>query len=281
MKSQTQFAIRKSWADALNPTSDTSTTSVLAQLLQDGAKEARNQGGKRTNLDGGIVQSIILSKAFADGIARIGAEYRVHPLMPKHRNVTVCRNKWCSSGPYINPGIEPKVLNFTWDEWREKSSELTYGQWQEGAQLFQSYPEPDDLATQWTQLSFPMKRYGYAWSFSTKTVKVATVVLMLHTLIIAIHCFHLLFVGRSYNFASSLGDLIALALNSHPPAALSSTSVAIKKDSNWARRTAVRELQGLEKDKVDRLELVADEDGINSVGDGFLHRRVITGKRYQ
>lgn len=284
MKKLSQFIIRKSWADVLNPTSNTSTTSVLAQLLQDGADEAHKQGGERfdgTNIYGGIIQSIILSKAFAEGIARIGAEFRVHPLTPDQRNITVCRSKWCSSGPYLNPGTKPKIFNGTWSEWRDYAPELGYGQWQEGLQLFRTYPQPDDVATAWTRLSFPMKRYGYAWSFSTKTVKAATAILMLHTFIIAIHCCYLLFTGRSYNFASSLGDLVALALNSQAPAALKSASVASDKGASWARQTTVREYQGREKDGIDRLELVTNEDGVKSLEDGSLHRRIVAGKRYQ
>ena len=284
LKHSNEITIRKDWADALNPVSNTSTTSILAKLLNDGAEVARQQGRSydASLLSQNITYSVMLSKAFADGLSRIGAEYRVNPLFTSQRNITICRHQWCSSGTFDAATIGgPRIFNGTWEEWDGYTTDLNYGARQGDQQLLHSYPKPDDADTVWTRISFPRMRYGYAWSFDTVTVKVATAVLMSHTLIIVLHCCFILYTGRSYNFASSLGDLLALALNSRPPAALESTSVGVNKGKSWARTTAVREFQSLEKDGVDRLEIVANESGTTELGDGDLHRRVIAGKRYR
>ncbi len=229
----------------------------------------------------GTVESIILSKAIADGLARIGSEYRVNPLYSYEREVTVCRNRWCSSGAFVNPGMDPAILNGTVGQYSSYTRDLRTLPWTDEDQLLQSFAEPANVDDVWTKISFPVKRYGYAWSFDTVTIKIATAVLMLHALIIIIHSCVLLFTGRSYAYASSLGELVALAFNSRPPAALRSTSVAIGKGASWARSTAVRESHGQEKDGVDRLQLVVDEGLHTGVENGLLHRRPVAGKRYR
>lgn len=280
------MTIRKDWADALNPISNTTSKPLLAELLQDGANQAVQQFEK-TSKEGGVeflmsVHSSLLSRVVADGLARIGAEYSVNPRTPDQRNVTICRNRWCSSGPYLSPLSKPKICNGTKSEWFNYfATEFRYGYREPDNQLLHSYPEPKDIATSWTRVAFPVKRYGYAWSLEPTTVKIATVVLMLHTLIIIIHCCYLILTGRCYSFASSLGDLVALALNSQQPAAFKSASVGIGKSTSWSRPISVRESQGHEKDAVDRLEMVADEHGVKSVEDASLHRRLVAGKRYQ
>lgn len=283
-KKQYPFTIRKAWADALNPASNTSDTTVLAQLLQDGAAKAgpdpMGDFAPALNFPSSV-QAVILSKAVADGLSRIGAEYRVNPLVSSARNVTVCRNEWCSSGIFVNPPIGPGILNGTVANWNDYFEDFSYGDWPDDEQILHSFSEPENVDSVWTRVSFPVKRYGYAWSSNTVTVKVATAVLMLHVLVIGIHCCFLLITGLSYSYASSLGELIALALNSRPPTVLKSASVAIVKSASWTRPTAVRETPGRQEDAVDRLELVADEDIGESVEKGSLHRRLVAGKRYQ
>lgn len=269
----------------MNPTSDTSSTSLLAQLLQDGTGQADQQIQKPydgTNESFIFGQSNILARAIADGIARIGAEYSLDPLDSNGANVTVCRNQWCSNGPYHIGPLGPEIFNGTSSDWPEYASELSYGN--SGVsdyQFLHSYREPNDIATSWTRITFPIKNYGYAWSLEPTTVKIATAILMLHTLIIIIHCCYLILTGRCYSFASSLGDLLALALNSRQPDAFKSASVAIGRSTSWSRPISVRESQGREKDTVDRLELIADAHGVKSVEDASLHRRPVAGKRYQ
>lgn len=104
--------IRKAWADTLNPINKTSNTSVLAQLLLDGTAEARQQSFETERLTSSA-QANMLSKAIADGLARIGAEYRFEPhLTPfpqdklltvstSDRNLTGCRERQCFKRPLL------------------------------------------------------------------------------------------------------------------------------------------------------------------------------------
>ena len=278
----TAITIRKAWADALNPTSNTSDTSILAQFLRDGAAKAPDNAGYDVTIGkvSGIMEATLLSKAIADGLSRIGAEYRVNPLRGIERNATMCHNGWCSSGPFAIAQSRPTILNSTYSEGREFLGDFAYIDMDESTMLH-SFPEPEDASSVWTRVSFPLSHYGYAWSFNTKTVKIATANLMLHALIIVIHCCFLLVSGRSYFYASSLGDLIALALNSTPPAAMESASVAIRKGASWTRPTAVRETRRRGDMGIDRVEIVTDDDVGESVEKDPLHRRLVPGKRYQ
>lgn len=120
----------------------------------------------------------------------------------------------------MGPGLNPAILNGTVGPYRSYTEDLSNLPWTDGDQLLQSFAEPANVDDVWTRISFPVKRYGYAWSFNTVTIKVATAVLLLHAVIILVHSCVLLFTGRTYAYASSLGELVALAFSSQPPASL-------------------------------------------------------------
>ena len=86
-----------------------------------------------------------------------------------------------------------------------------------------------------------MKRYAYEWICPTVTTKVAVALLILHAIVILVHCCVLDYTGISYSFAGSIG---ALMLNSKPPVILESPSAEVSNGSKWARSTAVRAVYG-------------------------------------
>jgi len=264
--------IRKEWADSLNAADHNSTSTVLANFINDGMRKYKEQElGLAWPAYG---QSVMLSKAVADGLARIGSEYRVNYVV--NRETTICRKGWCSRGPFLNPPLGPSILNGTVAEYDTYYPRLLPNN---TGQILESFPEPADIGDVWTRISFPVKRYGYGWGFGTVTIKVATAVLILHAAIIIIHSCILIFTGRSYSYASSLGELLALAFNSKPPATFKSTSVGISQGSTWARSTAVREDYWKEHE-ADRLKLVV-EDLHKGAEKESLYRRPIVGKRHE
>ena len=103
----TQFPIidiRREWAESLNAATKNSST-VMANLI-DQAMQKFRQGSTGTPVS---TQSKILSMAVADGIARVGAEFKANLGIDKVKscagglsydvgsnNITICRGDWCS-----------------------------------------------------------------------------------------------------------------------------------------------------------------------------------------
>lgn len=146
--------------------------------------------------------------------------------------------------------------------------------------LLRSFPRPSDIDTSWTRISFPVKRYGYGWSLNTAAVKIATGILIAHTVVILAHCLILIVSGFSYSYVGSLGDLVALALNSHAPKSFQSTSVGIARGSTWLQRTAIREI-GEKEYGTSRLAMVIGDDLRGGEVKGLIHRKPVVGRGYE
>jgi len=283
--------IRKDWADSLNAASANSST-VLADLI-DGALQVSHE---QTTKTGEVVdaQSKILSMAVADGLARIGAEYNVNKGIstllqstsgqiydPMNSTITLCRKAWCSQGYFVDNVLGPAILNGTVDDFRASYEMLAYGFWGNvTGNILHSFPEPADIGTSWTQVSFPVHRYGYGWGFNTVAVKVATAVLILHAVIIIAHCCLIIYSGVAYSFIGSLGDLVALALISKPPSKFKSTSVGIARRSTWSQPTMVREV-GAKEYGISRLALTIGGDHEATDEKAIPHRRPVVGRGYE
>lgn len=165
--------IRKGWTDSLTAASANSST-VLADLIDGALQTFRRQGPRtRTPVD---VQSKILSMAVADGLARIGAEYNVNNGVSTvlqsssgaqgydtmANTITLCRRGWCSQGYFVDNLLGPAILNGTVHDFFAYYHELDYTIWQNvTGNILHSFPEPADIVTSWTQVSFPVQRYGY------------------------------------------------------------------------------------------------------------------------
>ncbi len=276
--------IRKKWAEALNETSNTFNISVLSQFMQNEITKVNQEIVSlydQTVKYSGTTKSIILFKAIVDDLTRIDSEYRVNSLYSYEHEVTVCRNRWCSSEAFVNSEMNSAILNETVRQYRSYTDDLRTLSWTNEDQLLQSFVKPSNVDDVWTKIFFSVKRYDYAWSFDIVIIKIATTILMLHALIIIMHSCVLLFTGRFYVYASSLEKLATLTFNSWSSVALRSTSMIIDKDASWARSTAVRESHEQKKNDVDYLQLVVDASLHTDVENELLHRRSITGKRYQ
>ena len=203
-------------------------------------------------------QSMILSAVISDGLGRIGKEYD-----PARRSL-ICRHGWCSIGPpqwdsfynpilfngtvgeykRIRPSLEIATFNDTEDAGRNLSEQLMY-----------SFPQPPDYRERWTQISLQVNRYGYGWGFNSKVVKAAAAILIIHAIIIIAHCCYIIITGLHYSYADSVGELVALALQSQPPKAFESFRTGMLCGrSAWLQPTAVRRAAG-SRDYEQRLEI--------------------------
>ena len=115
---------------------------------------------------------------------------------------------------------------------------------------------------------------------NTAAVKIATVVLIAHTVVVLAHCLVLVISGFSYSYVGSLGDLVALALNSHAPKSFHSTSVGIARGSTWLQRTAIREV-GEKEYGTSRLAMVIGDDLRGGQVNGLAHRKPVVGRGYE
>ncbi|MCJ1292310.1 hypothetical protein MMC34_003860 [Xylographa carneopallida] len=225
-------------------------------------------------------RSVILSKVIADGLARIGSEFRISNATTNDMNaITVCHKGWCSQGPFSRLSTGPMVGNGTWREYQDFSNGGIEDAQYPDAPVLRSFPQPSGIDTAWTRVSFPIERYGYGWGLNSTTVVVAAAVLVLHALIIVVHCGVLVATGYHYRYAGTLGELLALALGSRQPAALVSTCAGISKGGTWKLVVAVREVRE-QGSKDGRLELVAGESLGEGMEHGLLCRRPVVDREY-
>ena len=115
---------------------------------------------------------------------------------------------------------------------------------------------------------------------NTAAVKIATAILIAHTVVILAHCLVLIISGFSYSYVGSLGDLIALALHSHAPESFQSTSVGIARGSTWLQRAAIREI-GDKEYGTSRLAMVIGDDLRGGKVNGVIHRTPVVGRGYE
>ena len=229
---------------------------MLATFVDAAMSQYRTQVSPSSPGYPGFGQSGMLSVAVANGLAAIGLEFT--------QNVTACSGGWCSQGPYYTRGTGYTIFNGTGEEG------ITACEYDSRRQLYpaksptdsslilQSFKEPSKSFrdSQWTQVSFPVFKYGYGWSFTPVTIKIATAVLMLHALFIIAHVSYIILSAQSYTFARDLAELLALALESRPSEVFSAASVKHSKSSEvWKRSVAVRQTQASKYD-AHKLELV-------------------------
>ena len=143
---------------------------------------------------------------------------------PVWRQVLACFNgliandKSDSEGWFFDECNGPVILNGSRADYVGYFADLDIGAVTNvTGNLLRSFPRPSDIDTSWTRISFPVKRYGYGWSMNTAAVTIATAILIVHVVVVLAHCCVLIISGFSYSYVGSLGDLVALALNSHVP----------------------------------------------------------------
>lgn len=144
-------------------------------------------------------------------------------------------------------------------------------------QEVKSFPQPANVEQEWTRISFPIKRFGYGWGLNTTLVKVAAAILILHAVMILLHCINLILTGQRYSYASSVKELITLAMNSRPSKALDSGQSIFGRP--WAQKTVVREELGA-PDGMTRYEIVVGEGEVEG-SDEVARSRVVEGRTYE
>lgn len=180
------------------------------------------------------------SMAVADGLVRTGAEYSEYHMVSTlftfattdsdgntlrayetfNSTITLCREGWCSQAYLIGDAWGLVMLNGIAHKFRvyytNQASTNIYEN-VTGSLLYYTFLEPADSKITWTQISFLFKWYGYGWGFDTVTFKLATAILIIHAVIIIVHCCYIAYSGLSNSSISSLGDLVALAPRNYLP----------------------------------------------------------------
>jgi hypothetical protein len=104
-------------------------------------------------------------------------------------------------------------------------------------------------------LDIALSRYGYGYGMSTVTKKFAAVVL-LGQAVIAIATVAALALSKHVSSSwSSVGELVALAINSNPTPKLQNTGAGISRLDTWKEKVMVRVAEG------ERLQIIFEGDG--------------------
>lgn len=91
-----------------------------------------------------------------------------------------------------------------------------------------------------TMINPPVYRYGYGYGLNAITMYLAMVVLLLHIAIVPIHVCYVFVKGWHSQAWGSLGDLLALAVNSTPNEKLRASSAGITDEEVWTEEVRVQ-----------------------------------------
>lgn len=122
----------------------------------------------------------------------------------------------------------------------------------------------------WTPIEWKVSRYGYGYGLRGVTTYLAMVVLLIHAFLAAIHIVFILVQGRVSNAWGSIGEIIALALNSEVAPSLKNTCVGIEEAKTWKHILQVREIDD------DHLGVIIQDE----VNDSKRYDRPQEGKKY-
>ena len=122
--------------------------------------------------------------------------------------------------------------------------------------------EGKPAALNYTRVTFNVVRYGYGWGLQGPGIKLATAALLLHAVLCVAFAVKTVYSGRSFSFARTVGEMVALAMNSAPTDKLRGTCAGIQSLGVWEKTVNL-----LETDE-DHLELVFDNDGDGGDGGG-------------
>jgi hypothetical protein len=250
--------IDEGWIKSFDASQNNTNSTVIESFVDDGLKVLTDARGSYLNQLPAAL-ALILSKGITDGLSRIGSEYVVNSYLDTYlrsNNVTVCREGWCSQGPYAKAPTGPAILNGTFDDYMlyfDSDMPAIYDR-----PFLTSFPAPHDIDEKWTRISFRVKRYGYRYGFDTSAVKIAAAILLLDVAIVLVHSVATIVDGRTFGYGQSLGELLALAVNSPPTKGFNSGPEGISSSSAWRKTTSVERCaaeDGLNR----RLQIVVDE----------------------
>jgi hypothetical protein len=261
--------LHEDWVETLNAVNG--STPVLHDLLTYGintTREAFKSARNSTQSDLEVAYpyleatiSQLLAKTIADGLSRIGAEYAADHFdsNPLHslNEIAVCdeKTKWCSQGPWFPDFHLPLavVVNSTYGETPETQGYNLTGN--DSDHILRSFPKPADADKQWTHINFPIRNYGYAYTFSGITMYLSVALLCFHAAMVLAHVvYRVAFDCQTFDFGESLGNLLVLALGDRAPVV----------GNLWSKRVAVVPFGTVVEAKKFRLEVVdTDKDCVN------------------
>lgn len=132
--------------------------------------------------------STILALQVADGLARFGS---ISPDVIYHKDANNVATSFARELTNINVG------NYSWyprDEY------------------FDVVARRD--TSEWTEVTWQVKRFRYGWGFEGITIKLAAPVLLFHVLLVLIHVPTVIMTGWTSTCWSNVGEVLALAMNS-------------------------------------------------------------------
>lgn len=123
---------------------------------------------------------------------------------------------------------------------------------------------------EWFPMTVRFSRYGYGYGLRGLTTYLAMAVLLVHVALALAHIAMILVTGWTSSVWDSMGEMMALAINSEPSSSLGNTCVGIDKTSTWRKIVQVREV------REGHLSLLIQDD----VDDNSIYRRPQAGKKY-
>jgi hypothetical protein len=105
-------------------------------------------------------------------------------------------------------------------------------------------PYSPDQTRNWLHLEWTEEHYGYGYSATTITAKVAIAVLLLHSALAIGHTIVVCFPKKVWTCDSwgTIGGLVVLAMNSRPDERLMNMSAGIKLKRSWQEIVKIREV---------------------------------------
>jgi hypothetical protein len=254
--------IHEDWIETLNAVNG--STKVLDALLQFGIKTINTSALPDTSISKGMPAysyfeatiSQLLAKSIANGLSRIGAQYAADRFMGaiSENELTTCDDKtgWCSQGPWMADYTMPLavIANMSRSELAHDASRGGDDSWYNDHSPRRSFPKPANADAEWTRISFPVRRYGYAYAFQGITMYLSVALLCLHAAIVLAHVmYRVAFDCQTFDFGGSLGSLLVLAMGDKAPAG----------GNLWAKRVAVVPFGTVQDLKKFKIEVVNNE----------------------
>jgi hypothetical protein len=254
--------IYEDWAGTLNAVNG--STKILDALLQFGIKTINDSTRPDTHISKGqpaysyfeSTISQLLAKSIANGLSRIGAQYAADHFMgtTSENELTTCNDKtgWCSQGLWIASDEMPLAAV------PDKSRAIFFSYvgggigvdaswYNDTSPVRRSFRKPASADADWTRVSFPVRRYGYAYAFQGITMYLSVALLCLHAAIVLAHVvYRVAFDCQTFDFGGSLGSLLILAMGDRAPGG----------GNLWAKRVAVVPFGTGQDSKNYKIELV-------------------------
>ncbi|KAH7414148.1 hypothetical protein DE146DRAFT_750318 [Phaeosphaeria sp. MPI-PUGE-AT-0046c] len=261
--------LHENWVEALNPVNG--SVKLLDALLQYGLQTVNNTVKPSSNSNSSMSDhtypyfaatiSQLLAKTIANGLSRIGAQYAADHFVGSisANNLTICNDKtaWCSEGPWFPRRVMPLAVvpNIS----RENSylyfdPQLDASWWNDTSPILHSFPKPAGADEKWTRISFPVRNYGYAYSFQGIVMYLAVALLCLHAAMVLAHVVYRVAIDcQTFDFGGSLGSLLVLAMGDKAPAG----------SNMWTERVVVVRGEPVETEQKFKIQVIGkNEDTI-------------------